>query len=162
MDLIVDAVSDADTRANYPIPTITGDELYQNLSVKCTPAQDTVIPIGTTNVKCNAYENEKLLDVSTSFSILVNPPEIIDTEDETTEDDLIKTCSVDTYFVNGVCKIRPDLIETTSGSITSAEPKILNTNDERVSTAHVGETLFVGIEIENLRLSTLVTCAVNF
>jgi len=66
------------------------------------------------------------------------------------QDSQIINCSVGTYLVDGVCKPRPDLIETTSVSITSAEPKILNTNNERISTAHVGETLFVGIEIENL------------
>jgi len=62
----------------------------------------------------------------------------------------IINCSVGTYFVDGVCKPRPDLIETTSISLTSAEPKILNTNNERISIAHVGENLFVSVEIENL------------
>ena len=155
IDITIDAVSDTDTKANYPIPTITGDKLYQNLSVKCSPVQNTVIPIGTTNVKCDAYENEKLLNVSTSFDILVNPPKIFNTSNQTiSKNDSIKTCGVDTYLVNGVCKIRPDLIETSDVQITSAEPKILDTNNERVSVAHVGETLFVGVEIENLGDST--------
>jgi len=66
------------------------------------------------------------------------------------QDSPIINCSVGTYLVDGVCKPRPDLIETTIVALTSAEPKILNTNNERVSIAHVGENLFVGVEIENL------------
>ena len=66
------------------------------------------------------------------------------------QDSPIINCSVGTYLVDGVCKPRPDLIETTSVALTSAEPKILNTNNERVSIAHLGENLFVSVEIENL------------
>ncbi len=66
----------------------------------------------------------------------------------------IVQCSDDTIFVNGVCEPRPNRIETSSILITITESNVLNTSNKPVSTATVGDTLFVGVEIGNLGSNT--------
>jgi hypothetical protein len=66
----------------------------------------------------------------------------------------IVQCSDDTIFVNGVCEPRPNRIETSSIPITITESNVLNTSNKPVSTATVGDTLFVGVEIGNLGSNT--------
>lgn len=70
------------------------------------------------------------------------------------KNNLIKTCGVGTYLVNGVCKIRPDQIKTSIITLTSAEPKIVDSNNRPVSIIKANDNLFVNVGVENLGKQT--------
>jgi hypothetical protein len=70
------------------------------------------------------------------------------------KNNLIKTCGEGTYLVNGVCKIRPDQIKTSTITLTSAEPKIMDSNNRPVSIIKANDVLFVNVGVENLGKQT--------
>ena len=74
--------------------------------------------------------------------------------DKSLTPDLIKTCGEGTYLVNGVCKIRPDQIKTSTITLTSAEPKIVDSNNKPVSIIKANDHLFVNVGVENLGKQT--------
>ena len=93
-----------------------------------------------------------------TISIEVDPnyyPDSSNTSTDQNSDTGITVCGTGTYLVDGSCKPRPDQTDTTSlMTLTSSTPKLVNTNNEYVSSPQVGNTLFINTEIENLGSNT--------
>nr|MBC8501592.1 hypothetical protein [Nitrosopumilus sp.] len=83
-----------------------------------------------------------------------NYPDSANTSTDQNSDIEITVCGTGTYLVDGACKPRPDLDTTSSMTLTSSTPKLVNTNNEYVSSPKVGNTLFINTEIENLGSNT--------
>jgi len=95
--------------------------------------------------------NDGLLDSDiATISLTINQ-----VDDVSSTDSEIVVCGTGTYLVDGACKPRPDQTDTTSSmTLTSSTPKLVNTNNEYVSSPQVGNTLFINTEIENLGSNT--------
>jgi hypothetical protein len=103
------------------------------------------------NLTVNIFVEPKPSVTNTS-----NPKHSVDNTSNQTnsKNNLIKTCGVGTYLVNGVCKIRPDQIKTSTITLTSAEPKIVDSNNRPVSIIKANDNLFVNVGVENLGKQT--------
>lgn len=158
----------------WKVSSVLGGKFPEG-EIKVTGTDDkiTFIPapdyFGTTELTkelSELYLPDRDLITQTKLQIMVKP--VNDTPAPTTpqipanntsnqtnaKKDLIKTCGVGTYLVNGVCKIRPDQIKTSAITLTSAEPKIVDSNNIPVSIIKANDNLFVNVGVENLGKQT--------
>jgi Tol biopolymer transport system component len=147
----------------------------------CSPKSGSNFAIGTTTVSCTVTDNAGNT-ATKSFTVTVTEATAKDTDkdgisdstdkcptqaetingfqdtdgcpDKSLTPDLIKTCGEGTYLVNGVCKIRPDQIKTSTITLTSAEPKIVDSNNKPVSIIKANDSVFVNVGVENLGKQT--------
>lgn len=154
-DITVEADSSVGSRVIYDLIVNDYEDETTNkvTNVNCKPYDSNeIFPIGTTKITCTATDSSGNR-VTEEFSVIVKfTSETYSSQESLTEKPIV--CGTETYLVDGVCKPRPDQVEASDITLTSAEPRILDSNNNPISSVTAGKNYFVNVEVENIGKET--------